>query len=582
MEYKQGARMLQIISGKFFSSDDRYVSEGKGILYSNYSWINSIDTCIAKIEPIDGGVGDFPPYIISFTNQLEKDPKFALIQMADHQFIHEFQFVCTFGLKTLFVTDKNFLEFLCRQKKKEIGDWYVPSELVPRFFDNQIRGSLEDNQKFVDFVNKLIGLPRKKYKIIRNCLEAFSNSLIILNYNFDLAYSLLVYCLETLSQNFDSYEVKWEDYDNNSRVTLDIEFAKISEKNASEIKKILLKSSHLKLSQRFQDFILFNTTNDLFIEESKGISPAIRKSEYRRAIKNSYSVRSKYAHNLETIMLHLKLPRIASGDIFHSDNEPYFTYRGLLKVTHHVIRNYIDSCEFLEKESYDWRPEIPGTIPMYWSSKYWINNVDSFKPEIAYSRLEAFLTQLQQFFLLGAEISNLDNLMDAIEKKIGQAQVNDQISMATLYLLYNCLCFDEASRRKQFKTFMRKQEKIFKIKCFENMIPSIFLETPVYWSGNDYAEEYENYLKKKFKNRSIQLPQLFEIALIAKIANLYLIEKDKKLFAKWANLALLEASGMPEIQNKISQSIIYDEPIPISSILNNDEKPKNTNGENKI
>lgn len=33
-----------------------------------------------------------------------------------------------------------------------------------------------------------------------------------LNYNLDLAYSMLVYSLESLSQSFDNFELIWEDY----------------------------------------------------------------------------------------------------------------------------------------------------------------------------------------------------------------------------------------------------------------------------------------------------------------------------------------------------------------------------------
>ena len=577
MDYFQGAKLLQIVSGKFFSSDDRHIYQGKGILYSNYSWINSIETCIAKLESVDGGVGDFPPYIISFTNQLEKDPNSPLIKMADHTFVREFQSVCTFGFKSLFITDKNFLEFLCRQKKKEIGDWYVPSELVPRFFDNHIYGTLGDNQKFIDFVNKLIGLPRKKYIIIKNCLDAFSNSLIILNYNFDLAYLLLVYCLETLAQNFDTYEIKWDDYDQKTKIALEKEFIKIHEENATNIKNILLKSAHLKLTQRFQNFIVLNTTDDFFINESNGISPSIRKSEYIRAIKNTYSLRSKYAHNLKAITLHLKIPSITPGDIFHWEHEPYLTYRGLLRVTHHVMYNYINNLEFLEKEQYDYKPEIPGKIPMYWSSKYWINNIDTFRPDIAYSRLEAYLEQLQQFFFTGEKISNLDELMDAIEKKIGQATEKDQIDMTVLYFLYNFLV-DGETKREQYNSFMGKQEKITHKVCIENMLPYIFIDKTWDWSANDCFEIYERYVKNKFSNKSIHLPQLFEIALIVKISNCYLAEGNHELYERLANLAILEASGIQSIQNILLQSITKKERIQISDIFT---KIKGENVENK-
>lgn len=68
--------MLQIISGKFFKSADRYVDEAKGITYSNYSWIAPIETCVATLEPVDT-YRSVSSYVISYVNQIEKDYMFT-------------------------------------------------------------------------------------------------------------------------------------------------------------------------------------------------------------------------------------------------------------------------------------------------------------------------------------------------------------------------------------------------------------------------------------------------------------------------------------------------------------------------
>jgi len=63
--------MLQIISGKFFESDDRFIHERKGILYSNYSWVQPVKTCVATLEPVDTH-GAVCSYVVSYLNQIEK------------------------------------------------------------------------------------------------------------------------------------------------------------------------------------------------------------------------------------------------------------------------------------------------------------------------------------------------------------------------------------------------------------------------------------------------------------------------------------------------------------------------------
>jgi hypothetical protein len=63
--------MLQIISGKFFDSDDRYAYDAKGIVFGNYSWRHPIQTCVATLEPVDT-YASVASYVISYVNQIEK------------------------------------------------------------------------------------------------------------------------------------------------------------------------------------------------------------------------------------------------------------------------------------------------------------------------------------------------------------------------------------------------------------------------------------------------------------------------------------------------------------------------------
>ena len=114
---------------------------------------------------------------------------------------------------------------------------------------------MDEIEAFIKFVNKVIGLPREKYLVVINCLNNFSHALQVLNYNLDLAYSMLVYSLESLSQSFDDFEPIWEDYDPQIKNKLNSCFSKIDPSLSSEIRKILLGSSNLRLQQRFINFI---------------------------------------------------------------------------------------------------------------------------------------------------------------------------------------------------------------------------------------------------------------------------------------------------------------------------------------
>jgi len=189
--------MLQIISGKFFKTDNRYIYEGRGITYSNYSWVQPIETCVATLEPVDT-YRSVSSYVINYTNQIEKEEEhkgFSLARIGDSEIVQQFQLVCMFGLKAFFDIDRNNVEINCRQKSRSSGDTYLPSIFVPRFFKSQIDGQMGEIEAFIKFVDKVIGLPREKYLVVINCLNNFSHALQVLNLNLDLAYSMLVYSL---------------------------------------------------------------------------------------------------------------------------------------------------------------------------------------------------------------------------------------------------------------------------------------------------------------------------------------------------------------------------------------------------
>src|SRR5260370_160083 len=66
-----------------------------------------------------------------------------------------------------------------------------------------------------------IAMPRKRYSAFISALDNLEHALQVLNWNLDLAYSILVYCLESLSQTFDEYTANWADYDESVRSDLD-------------------------------------------------------------------------------------------------------------------------------------------------------------------------------------------------------------------------------------------------------------------------------------------------------------------------------------------------------------------------
>ena len=100
--------MLQIITGKFFKAEERHISEGKGVLHSNYRWYLPIDTCVGKLEPL-GTRAALTTYLYTFTNQIEKQRgNFSIVRTGDGEIIEQFRLLCAFGLRATFAEDRSW------------------------------------------------------------------------------------------------------------------------------------------------------------------------------------------------------------------------------------------------------------------------------------------------------------------------------------------------------------------------------------------------------------------------------------------------------------------------------------------
>lgn len=188
------------------------------------------------------------------------------------------------------------------------------SSYVSRTFETQRILQENEWEKSKEFYNIIMSLSRKEYNVVMRCLAAYGSSFKVFNSDISLAYSILVYILETLSANFDNYTTSWNDYDQNVRTKIDKELDKIDVNIAESIKNILISNEHLKLSRRFSEFVFKYIDDDYYRAMDKR---QITEDEMRQAVTKAYILRSKYAHELQPIMKQLSDTSISrNSDLF--------------------------------------------------------------------------------------------------------------------------------------------------------------------------------------------------------------------------------------------------------------------------
>jgi len=564
--------LLQIISGRFFGDGTVEEKEQDAILYSNVSWPFPLETQPVVMRPCDLPGKSISSYVLRFKNRYERQLNDTILLAPADQAVDQFRMLCALWFRAYFHEDRAHVEHLCRLSARGSHDTHVPRHFVSRVFDSGQFIDPDVAKCFPDFVAKVLCMPREKYRLLMSCLETYLDSLEALGTNFDLAYSMMVYVLEALSQNDDGYVPVWIDYDDKVRSTLDEELCKIDAGVAEKIRGTLLESSHLKLMKRFVTFTTGLVSDEFFIDEPKsfGVTNALQRSKLERALKNLYSQRSGYVHQLRNVRDQLRLPNVWLGtDVFEWNHEPYFTYSGLVRFVRHILMNFVARQPKLTREVYPaWRDELPGLFQMEIVPKYWIWNAQNFTAETASLYLAGFLEHLDS---LGSEtrktIPNLDAIMNVIETLAKNSKQEHRRSMLSLYWFYNHI-ISEAKRRPNYDSFLNQYKEIINECSVEIMI--IYCYTRInspQWPASSCALAYEAYEKARFKPKNLLLPRKVEVSVMAFVANRFLDEKDEINYNQWVEKAILDASGLPEVQAILKEAKTVSSLVDIGRIL---------------
>ncbi|MHB1078841.1 MAG: hypothetical protein ACYC67_05520 [Prosthecobacter sp.] len=558
--------MLQIITGKFFETENRHTFDGKGILYSNFNSFLPIETCVGRLEPVDARSSPVG-YVYTYVNQIEqsKNNQFGIIRAGDGEIIEQFRLLCSFGLRATFAEDRSRVSHLCRTGTVGQSDSFAPTQMLAGYFKTQINGEQADSQLFIEMVAKVISLGRNDFRSIMSALRAFNGALEVVGSSLDLAYSMLVYALESLAQKYISYSPNWSDYDVRTKSELESIFAALPAEQSDRIKNALLSNAHLKLRARFLDFISSHVEDTYFTSSDPNKSP-LQKYELRRASQNIYNARSGYVHELTPLLDQIRNPQIAEADVFRWELEPHLTFGGLVRLSDHVIRNLIKRLPSVEKEKFQWRSELPGIIRLHVAPQYWIHLAKSFAPAVACKRLEGFLSHYVEVMAQGGAICDMSEVMAKVEQMVDGAKLEHQRAMLALYALYN-MCLIPVLSRPGWEAFLEKHQNIVDEASIEMMAVRIVLDYQFLWSYEEGDAALSDHERTRFHKNAFHLPHTIDVALTIAVANQALTEKRPEACISTLKKALVNSSGHPALQSTILKAI--DEPslIDISHCL---------------
>lgn len=540
--------MLQISTGRFFNPKMSTIEiSDNDVFYSNLRISRTIKTPVGDLELINTS-NNIYAYIFRFNGKIHKG-----YPICNHsEAINDFRILCIFGLKSIFTNDKNQLLWFCRSSNNNPNEIILPSEILPDYFKKTIIVNEELIKNFETFINKVLNLPRERYKAVLNSITSFVQAFDIINYNFELAFSLMVYALESLT-SFDKHEIVWADYDSKVKLKLDKLFDETDSLDgdlAEKIRYILVENTYSKSTAQFINFCMKYTNENFFKEESENMNSPLKKSELKKVLENAYDFRSGYAHILKKLdsSFEYKCFRQNQEVIRYTAldknkvNNVFLTFTGLTRLTCHIISNFILKSKSLKKEEYDYVKDLPHISNLMVHPKYWISDASIFKQEDIFITFSYFLIIYQESFKTH-EFCDLKDVMLKIEKLLKKGVKREfKPDMVSFYYLYNKMVSPKY-KSPNYPKFLFNYENILNAHTIANLTNCFILKEKINLELNDVIKIHEMYNENRFHKNVIKIPTFLEVDILIYISNEYLKIGDNNNFKYWLNKAILELSA---------------------------------------
>ena len=551
--------MLQIASGKLFQQKPGRSNELRGIVYTNLIlYKKPIETIAGRLLPTSALQHD-KMLIYEFTELIEESPGDGVITSHGiDPYLKDFAALVSFALNVTCTPDLEVTRRLTGHRPSPAVH-VVPSQLIRRVFDDEIRCRDTDATQLESVVSDLIGLKRKNYLAAMRAIRTYVTGLHRVAENLEVAYTLLVASIESLAQTHNAPQVDWKDYDENKRKTIDEALCNADQTTAEQVRKALLKIDLPSLRRKFSNFTLDHLQPSFFREEAAGLDIPVGRAELSTALHEAYSLRSGYIHSLR------ELPTLLSwdsrGDIVRIDQRPYLTFQGLSRLARHVIGEFIKRQPKVETEIYDYSFERAGIVQVPLAPQYWVGRATDLTALSGRKYLNGFLDQFSACIehTPDAAITRQPDVLVKIEEILPDTKGAQRRSLLVFYLLLNFVVPDD-QRMKNFESIRKRYKKEINNPTVEAMLFHLVIDTVPTWTIEKHKEIHNTYFSCRDKTGGLNVSRVLEAGLSLVLAERYRENSDEECARKLicftvenypGNATLLEFERTFDSKNKI-------------------------------
>lgn len=516
--------MLQISSGKFFTTAERWETCHRASLYTNCRFIPNltIKTQVGTIITVKPS-GDLHALSCEVIERFPKIPggpySGEQIATSGDSLIQDFAALLSFCFKAIVTPDQYLAQRLLFAQRPPLGMYALPKEYLRHNFDAEIsitKAQIESTQAFIE---KLIGASRARYSGAIRAIQRYVTAVHRAADDLELSYTLLVASIESLAQEFDNFEPSWDDYAQDKRRLIDDALTEAPQEISKKVRCAVLSIEHVAAGRRFREFVHNHLPSSFYRSDAADQEAPAGKGDLDIALKIAYDLRSKHVHTLTPLPPNLKgIP--THNDLLIIDGKPTLTIQGLARVAHSVIYEFIGRSEAVDRETYDFWPDIPGRLTMQMSPVMWVTNERSYAVDNARTYLNGYLSCFENAWLTGAALSvDMRPVLNKIEQLVpGLSKSRDRLPMLVLYYIVGTSLPTEA--QENLHNFLVKYHADYFSPSIESLLAHMFTEATPNWPLDDSERLLVEYMKQRHHKNSRNFGSLFGAALTLFVAEM--------------------------------------------------------------
>ena len=569
--------MLQIASGKFFSRQPVQRNLLRGVLHTNLQMGNRapIDTAAGRLLPTSSL--SLPSAVVYEITELIEDPPVpgAVASHLVDAYIGDFACVVSFVLDVTCTPDAELARRLTSGHTSHPGA-FPHWKLVRRVFDKEVWCRDEDAAHLVRVIADLIGLRRKHYLAAIRAIRTYAKGLRRLADDPELTYTLMVACIESLSERFNTGQPAWEDYPEDKRGKVDDALREAGQRTATRVRKALLEIEHLAVRRRFCDFALDHIAPSFFREEALGLAGPVGRAELSGALQRAYDLRSRHIHALKELPA-LFTTGFHRGETITINRETMLTLQGITRLTRHVITQFIAREPKTGTEVYNYKSERSGIVTVTLAPQYWVGRVDNLTVKSGRNRFEGFLSQVGAR-VTGQPDTPLTDLGDVLrwaERQWQNMSLVQRRPFLALYVVYNRLFLSNAPM-EALTTVTQTHQRELRDQSAETMMSHLLLGTVPEWPIEEHQAVHDAYLRAQGKRSCLRVPKNLTAGLSLALADRYRVAGDPDRAKTLITTAVENYPDHPPLC-QLERSFDPDQPIHPLQILRIDTTDMGTN-----